>query len=260
MEVRPMASTITGWWQRRRFVVLALTVAAAAGLSLILSQQQGHATSGGSPYGVPDVVDVNSDPDVVETTIVADEATVDLGQGITAHAQTYNGTLPGPTFHLKVGDVVIVHYENHLDRPSAIHWHGIELPNSEDGTPFTQNQVEPGGTFLYKFQVTRPGLFWYHPHHHSSTNQVFRGLYGMIIVDDPNEAALQQVLAIPPKADTHPVVLSDVTVCKQPPNNDANTYPLTAKHVSGAANFPLQAPPTPKDLCETSPIDENGAA
>src|SRR4051794_5495845 len=254
-----MSSTITGWWQRRRLLVLALAVAAAAALSLILSQQQGHATSGGSAYGVPDVVDVNPDPNVVETTIVADEATVDLGQGVSAHAQTYNGTIPGPTFHLKVGDVVIVHYENHLDKPSAIHWHGIELPNSEDGTPFTQNQVEPGGTFLYKFTVTRPGLFWYHPHHHSSTNQVFRGLYGMIIVDDPNEAALQQSLTIPPKADTHPVVLSDVTVCHNAPN-DANTYPTNAPHVSGASPFPAQEPPTPKDLCDTSPIDEQGAA
>src|SRR3954447_9554422 len=103
-----MSSTITGWWQRRRFVALAIAVALAAAVSLILSQQQGHATSGGSAYGVPDVVDVNSDPDAVETTIGADEGTVDVGQGVMAHAQTYNGTIPGPTFHLKVGDVVIV--------------------------------------------------------------------------------------------------------------------------------------------------------
>src|SRR4051794_15500646 len=254
-----MSSTIVGWFQQRRYVLLAAALAVAVAVSLIVTQQQGRATSGGTPYSVPNVVDVNSDPNVVETTIVADETTVNLGQGVTAHAQTYNGTIPGPTFHLKVGDVVIVHYENHLDKPSAIHWHGIELPNSMDGTPFTQNQVEPGGTFLYRFAVNRPGLFWYHPHHHSSTNQVFRGLYGMIIVDDPSEAALQQSLTIPPKADTHPVVLSDVTVCKQQGQNPTNTYPTNAPHVSGASPFPAQEPPTPKDLCETTPIDENGA-
>src|SRR3954452_23296128 len=128
MEVRTMWSTIAGWWQQRRFVVLALAVALAAAVSLIVTQQQGRATSGGDAYSVPDVVDVNPDPDIVETTIVADKATVDIGHGITAHAQTYNGTIPGPTFHLKVGDVVTVHSENHLDKPSAIHWHGIELP------------------------------------------------------------------------------------------------------------------------------------
>ena len=57
------------------------------------------------------------------------------------------------------------------------------MHNASDGTPLTQNQVQPGETFLYKFVVTRPGIFWYHPHHHSSTNQVFKGMYGPIIVD-----------------------------------------------------------------------------
>ena len=82
-----------------------------------------------------------------------------------------------------MGDTVIVHFENDLAHATGIHWHGIELTNASDGTPLTQNQVPPGGTFLYKFKVTRPGIYWYHPHHHSSTNQVFKGLYGPIIVD-----------------------------------------------------------------------------
>src|SRR3954453_22554476 len=130
-----MSSTIAGWFQQRRYVLLAAAVAVAVAISLIVTQQQGRATSGGTPYSVPAVVDVNPDANVVETTIVADETTVDLGQGVSAHAQTSNGPTPGPTCPLKVGDVVIVHYENHLDKPSAIHWHGIELPNSMDGTP-----------------------------------------------------------------------------------------------------------------------------
>ena len=96
----------------------------------------GHATSGGDPYSVPGVVDTNPDPNVVETTITAQESTVDVGNGITAHAETFNGAIPGPTFHLKVGDTVIVHFENHLDKPTGIHWHGVEVPNSIDGTPF----------------------------------------------------------------------------------------------------------------------------
>ena len=135
-----------------------------------------HAISGGSPYEVPLVIDTNPDPDIVETTIIADEATVDIGNGVMAHALTFNGTIPGPEFRLKVGDTVIVHFENHLARATGIHWHGIELANASDGTPLTQNKVEPGGKFLYKFMVTRPGIYWYHPHHHSSTNQVFKGL------------------------------------------------------------------------------------
>ena len=110
-----------------------------------------------------------------------------------ANVLTYNGTIPGPEFHLKVGDTVIVHFKNHIAHDTGIHWHGIELNNESDGTPLTQNQVPPNGTFLYKFKVTRPGMFWYHPHHHSSTNQVFKGLYGTILITDPNENTLHRL-------------------------------------------------------------------
>ncbi len=242
-----------------RFMVLAAAVALATIVSMIATHSAGEATSGGDPYSVPPVIDTNPSPDVVETTLVSEEATVDIGNGVSARAQTFNGSLPGPTFRLKVGDTVIVRYENRLSRPSGIHWHGIELPNAMDGTAFTQNQVAPNGTFLYKFQVNRPGVFWYHPHHHASTNQVFKGMYGMIVVEDPNEGALQASGALPSPAQTKPIVLSDTTVCKAPPSNDTATYDPASPHVSGGA-LPAQAPPTPKDLCETSPIDEDGAA
>src|SRR4029077_19691583 len=109
---------------------------------------------------------------------------------------------PGPIFRLKVGDTVIVHFENNIGHNTGIHWHGIELENAADGTPLTQNQVPPGGKYLYKFKVTRPGIFWYHPHHHSSTNQVFKGLYGEIIVEDPNESSLIAAGTIPNAANT----------------------------------------------------------
>ena len=64
------------------------------------------ATSGGSAYQVPVVVDTNPDPNIVETTITAEPATVDIGRvgGLQANALTFNGSIPGPTFRLKVGD------------------------------------------------------------------------------------------------------------------------------------------------------------
>jgi FtsP/CotA-like multicopper oxidase with cupredoxin domain len=244
--------------RERALALLGIAIALAAALLLLLSHPTVHATSGGDPYSVADVVDTNPDPNIVETTIVADETTVDLGNGITAHAETYNGTIPGPTFHLKVGDQVIVHFENNLSTPTAIHWHGVELSNGMDGTPFVQNQVPPSSNALYKFKVTRPGMFWYHPHHHSSTNQVFRGLYGLIVVTDPNEQALVNSGTLPGPSQTRQIVLSDTTVCKKPGQNDPETYPITAPHVSGSANFPLQPDPKPVQLCETAPIDENG--
>src|SRR2546421_9563042 len=111
-------------WQGSRLALLLGALAAAAAVSLIVSLPAGRATSGGDPYSVPAVQDTNPDPNIVETTITAEKADVDIGNGVTAHAETFNGTIPGPTFHLKVGDTVIVHYKNDLDGKSGIHWHG----------------------------------------------------------------------------------------------------------------------------------------
>jgi len=246
----------SGQWRRLPAAILAALVAMPLG-----AVQPGiaQATSGADPYDVPQVVDSNADPNVVETTLVADETTVDIGGGVTAAAFTFNGTIPGPEFRLTVGQRVIVHFENDLDHePTGIHWHGIELANFSDGTPLTQNQVPPGGDFLYDFVVTRPGIYWYHPHHEFSTNQVFKGLYGSIIVTDPNEVPLISSGVLPGSDDTLTLVLSDLTVCKAPGANDVVTYPSTLPWVGGAP-LPAQPEPTPKTLCDT-PIDGHGDA
>ena len=253
---------------RLLLVAFSTAIAALAIAALVVQRSSGQATSGPSPYRTPKVVDTNPNPRVVETTLVAKQAKVNIGNGVTAKAETFNGAIPGPTFNLNLGDTVIVHYQNHLNEVSGIHWHGIELANESDGTPFTQDQVKPGGSFLYKFKVTRPGLFWYHPHHHSSTNQVFKGLYGLIVVKDPNGDKLRASRTLPPKANTRALVLSDTTVCKAQGTNDAQTYSPTAPWVGGGA-LPAQAPPTPKNLCEGPgtpgppanpyPVDNNGS-
>lgn len=231
--------------------MLLLTCAASVGTS-----SRVNAAPPRNPYSAPVVIDVNPDPGILETTIVADEATIDLG-GVTAHAMAYNGTVPGPEFHLTPGERVIVHFENHLDsEATAIHWHGIELANGSDGSPLTQNQVPPGGTYLYDFIAPRPGLYWYHPHDHASTNQVFKGLYGVIVVADPNEAPLIADGTLPGPASTVTMALSDTTVCKAPGRNDEATYRPNAPWV-GEGPLPEQPGPTPAMLCDT-PLDEHG--
>jgi FtsP/CotA-like multicopper oxidase with cupredoxin domain len=214
---------------------------------------------------LPRAVDLNSDPDIFETNLVAQEAEVDLGNGLLARAQTFNGTVPGPEFKLKLGDRVIVHFTNRLPEPSSIHWHGIELDNESDGTGITQNPVLTGETFTYRFIVPRPGIFFYHSHI-APTNPSFKGYYGSIIVKDPAEQKLIARKVLPTKRNTMTLVLGDTTVCKAAGSNDAVTFPadptlpwVGTEELPGNPPFPgLLAAPSPEDLCET-PRDHHGA-
>jgi|GEM_PF-2418362 len=264
----------SGALRRGRLAVPAVGALIAVAALLAIANAPVSATSGGDPYSPPAVVDTDPDPHVVETTITAEEATVELGDGLEAHAQTYNGEVPGPTFDLNLGETVIVHFHNRLPHATGIHWHGIELANGEDGTPYTQDMVPSGGSFIYKFTVTRPGIFWYHPHHHASTDQVFKGLYGMIYVKDPNEAALQGAGILPKPSQTRKIDLSDTTVCRAPGSNPGvetgqphvyddnsdDTPGVTAPWAGSTVpnSLPAQAEPSPQNLCEGPNVTSEG--
>lgn len=98
----------------------------------------------------------------------------------------YNGLLPGPLLRVRQGERLTVQLRNGLgaDQPTTIHWHGIRLPNAMDGVPgLTQEPVRPGESFTYEFVCPDAGTFWYHPHW-GSPEQLGRGLYGALIVDE----------------------------------------------------------------------------
>jgi FtsP/CotA-like multicopper oxidase with cupredoxin domain len=213
---------------------------------------------------LPQAVDLDPHPGVFETALVAMETSVDLGNGVMATAQTFNGVVPGPEIRLKVGDRVIVHFTNNLAIPSSIHWHGIELTNRSDGTGITQAPVPPGGTFTYEFQVPRPGIYFYHSHI-DPTNPTFKGYYGSLIVEDPAEQKLIAKKVLPKLKDTITLVLGDTTVCKTPGSNDADSFPADpnlpwAGNAGGLPPFPGGSGigPSPVELCETQPLDDHG--
>ena len=96
----------------------------------------------------------------------------------------YDGMSPGPTLRVKQGEELKVRLVNDLDQSTVIHWHGLRLPNAMDGVPFlTQKPVEPGASFDYHFAPPDAGTFWYHTHFGSS-EQLARGLYGVLIVEE----------------------------------------------------------------------------
>ncbi len=112
--------------------------------------------------------------------------------GTQVAALTYNGTLPGPTLMVRAGDRIAVSLENRLSSPTNLHTHGLHVsPQGNSDNPLVM--IRPGETFDYEFQLPDthpPGVYWYHPHHHGLTaDQVFGGLYGAIIVEDPDPIA-----------------------------------------------------------------------
>ncbi|MEM9969870.1 MAG: multicopper oxidase family protein [Pseudomonadota bacterium] len=104
-------------------------------------------------------------------------------------AWCYNGAVPGPEIRVKQGDRLRVIAKNALDEETTVHWHGVRVPNAMDGVPhLTQQPIGPDGSFVYEFDAVDAGTFWYHPHQRSF-EQVGRGLYGPLIVEeaDPPE-------------------------------------------------------------------------
>ena len=140
---------------------------------------------------LPELTDLDPAANVVRVELQARVSTVDIGLDAPARdLWTYGGTLPGPLIRAKVGDRVIIEFENSLPEETTIHWHGLRVPAAMDGVPgHSQPAIAPGGRFTYDFVVPDAGLFWYHPHVRSAAQTGF-GLFGAISVDDPNEAPL----------------------------------------------------------------------
>lgn len=113
----------------------------------------------------------------------------------------YGGQLPGPAIRARTGDVLDVEVHNLLPQSTSVHWHGIALRNDMDGVPgLTGPAIKPGGRFTYRFTLPDPGTYFFHPH---LGVQLDRGLYGPLIVEDPEERLAPDV--------EHVVMLDDWT-------------------------------------------------
>jgi FtsP/CotA-like multicopper oxidase with cupredoxin domain len=96
----------------------------------------------------------------------------------------YDGVVPGPEIRVRQGARLQVVVENRLAADTTGHWHGLRVPNAMDGVPhLTQPPIAPGESFVYAFETPDAGTYWYHPHQRSF-EQVERGLYGPLIVEE----------------------------------------------------------------------------
>ena len=132
--------------------------------------------------------------DIREHRLVAGTAQAPLtGQGYpTTAVWAYDGSVPGPEIRLRQGERLRVALANRLAEATTVHWHGVRVPNSMDGVPhLTQAPIEPGTEFVYEFDAPDAGTYWYHPHQRSF-EQVARGLYGPLVVEEREPIAVDR--------------------------------------------------------------------
>lgn len=118
-----------------------------------------------------------------------------------------NGQIPMPTLTFTEGDTAEIHVHNRLKESTSLHWHGLYLPNKEDGVPYlTQMPIEPNTTHVYRFPIIQNGTHWYHSH---SGLQEQIGMYGSMVLlkraDDPTFR--KEIDDLP----TVPIILSEWT-------------------------------------------------
>lgn len=107
---------------------------------------------------------------------------------IEARAGGYDGAVPGPLLRLRKGEALNLRLVNKLDQPTSLHWRGVRSPNAFDGVaPLNQKPVAPGESFDIGFTPPDSGTFFYHAHAEPHLmQQVGRGLYGALIVEEPD--------------------------------------------------------------------------
>ncbi len=170
---------------------------AAGGAALVASRGAGNALVKGAAGGAAALVAGSAVGALAQAqtvrsyTLTVSAVNWNIGGRITVPAYAYGldgaaPTVPGPILRAKAGESLEIKVVNRLTVPTTIHWHGVHtVPNKMDGVPnVTQDPIPPGGSFTYAFPAPSPGTYIYHTHVDVAV-QLPKGLYGMLIVEDP---------------------------------------------------------------------------
>ncbi len=178
-----------------------------------------------------------------EFNLVAKEVNWELAPGKTIRAWAYNGQVPGPELRVKEGDKVRVTFKNELPVATAIHWHGVDVPNAMDGVPgVTQEAVKPGETFVYVFIAKPAGTHFYHTHGSGAgdeATQMDRGLSGPFIIESRQEK---------PQFDREYTVILDDWIVPGPEMEEA--APSSPHDAHGSPTQPSQEEMGPGEIME----------
>ncbi len=110
------------------------------------------------------------------------------------NAVAINGTIPGPTLNFIEGDTAEIHVHNLMHMETSIHWHGIILPNEQDGVSYlTTAPILGNSTHTFKFPIVQHGTYWYHSH---TMLQEQSGMYGAIVMHEKQQPAMPEQVVL----------------------------------------------------------------
>ncbi|WP_104082495.1 multicopper oxidase family protein [Cryobacterium sp. Y11] len=179
-----------------------IAATAVGGTGFFVNQRLSSGTSPTTPSGsdLIEPAEIRSVSGALAVDLESSPQQVTIA-GRDVRALSYNGGVPGPTLRVRAGDTLSVSLRNGLADPSNLHVHGLHVSPENNGDNMFVT-VAAGDSFDYQYELPvnhPPGVYWYHPHHHGFVaDQVFGGLYGAIIVEDPDPipASRERVLVI----------------------------------------------------------------
>jgi manganese oxidase len=174
---------------RRQILSGAALIAGSAASAAALKSSEAVAAELPAPGGpgrviVPNgaVLPYEMDKGVKVFRLTAEPIKHEMTKGLVINAWGYNGRSPGPVIEAVEGDRVRILVTNKLPERTAVHWHGVLLPNGMDGVGgLTQPHIPPGETWAYEFTLRQHGTLMYHPHS-DETVQIAMGMMGFFII------------------------------------------------------------------------------
>lgn len=151
--------------------------------------------------------DANPDPMSSEFALDIDSGETEFLKGLKTETLGYNGSYLGPVIRMKKGEKVNIRVNNNLDEVTTVHWHGLLVDGEQDGGP--HQGIMPGETWSPSFTVSQEAsTLWFHPHlSHTTANQVYYGLAGLIYIEDEISDSLN--LPVEYGIDDIPLIIQD---------------------------------------------------
>lgn len=114
--------------------------------------------------------------------------------GKKANGVAINGSIPAPTLYFKEGDSAEIHVHNLMHMETSIHWHGLILPNEQDGVPYlTTAPIKAHSTHIFRFPIVQQGTYWYHSH---TMLQEQSGMYGAIVIHPKQQTDIKEEVVL----------------------------------------------------------------